>query len=110
MRAFTGEGYSFVAFTCKCLHLVMTSANSVFTRMMSLAADGRDYQRQIYQLVSESHSLEYMVEGLNRACKSWLGARKRFRDVAAEEQEACWAKLFKDAVNQSIWEEQETKP
>ena len=77
---------------------------------MSLTADGRDYQRQIYQLVSESHSLEYMAEGLSRACRSWVGARKRFRDVAPEEQEACWTKLFKDAVNQSIWEEQETKP
>ena len=88
----------------------MTSANSIFTKMMSLTADGRDYQRQIYQLVSESHSLEYMAEGLSRACRSWVGARKRFRDVAPEEQEACWTKLFKDAVNQSIWEEQETKP
>ena len=88
---------------------MLTSANSAFKRMMSLTADGRDYQRQIYQLVAERHTLEFMVEGLNRACRSWVGARHRFRDVKPEEQEAAWMKLFDNAVGQALWEMQETK-
>jgi hypothetical protein len=79
---------------------------------MKMTGSGGDCVRQMRQILEGQMTTKLKVcQALESQCKSWLGARMRFKDVTDAELEAQFQKNFTKAVSfaEKYWKDREAK-